>query len=278
MTTTTTGSPGSAYPFDDRRREHDRLVAQAPLIDPLTRRLFDEAGLAPGMRVLDLGSGAGSVARLAAEYVAPCGKVLGIDADPAAVELARSTTPDPCVEYAVANIAALDDVPGTFDAAVGRMALMYVPDPVATLRRIAERIRPGGLICLHEADLEYPAADPVVTPTFAQVQQWFTEALRKGGFWTRLGPSLFTTFRTAGLPGPSLLVEATAQGGPDAPSWAWANVIAAAVPLMERFGVASREEVGPETLAQRLHAEVQAAEAGVSAPPMTGAWTRLPPG
>jgi len=70
-------------------REIERLKAQAQLIDPITRRFFQEAGLAPGMRVLDVGSGAGDVAFLAANIVGVSGQVVGVDRVPAALEVAR---------------------------------------------------------------------------------------------------------------------------------------------------------------------------------------------
>ena len=56
----------SQYAFADRAQEQRRLAAQAELLDPLTERVLREAGLGIGMRVLDLGSGAGDVAILAA--------------------------------------------------------------------------------------------------------------------------------------------------------------------------------------------------------------------
>ena len=58
--------PTQPYAFDARVEEHRRLSAQSAIFDPLTERLFVAAGLRPGMRVLDLGTGAGSVAMLAA--------------------------------------------------------------------------------------------------------------------------------------------------------------------------------------------------------------------
>ena len=53
----------SQYAFADRAQEQRRLATQAELLDPLTERVFREAGLGTGMRVLDLGSGAGAAAR-----------------------------------------------------------------------------------------------------------------------------------------------------------------------------------------------------------------------
>ena len=263
------------YPFANRAAEDERLVAQGALFDPLTRRLFEQAGVASGMRVLDLGSGAGNVARLAAELVGPTGAVVGVERDPVAVELARRRTDAPNVEFRVGDVQTLQDVEDGFDAVVGRLVLMYLTDPVAALRRVASRVRAGGLVCVHEADLDNLCAAPL-TPLWAQAHEYFVQALEKAGIATRLGPRLFTTFRAAGLPGPQLLVETFAAGGPDAPAWGWANVISAAVPLMERLGVATRAEVDPPTLADRLLAETLAEDGCVIGPPMTGAWVRLP--
>ena len=94
----------------------------------------------------------------------------------------------------------------------------------------------------------------------------------KAGIEPCMGPGLFAAFRAAGLPGPHLLVEAFAAGGPAAPAWGWANVVSDAVPLMERTGVATRGEVDPATLADRLLAETLATDGCVIWPPMTGAW------
>lgn len=264
-----------SYPFADRVTEDERLVAQGRLFDPLTRRVFEQAGLAPGMRVLDLGSGSGNVARLAAEIVGPAGSVVGIERDPAAVELARRRTDAANVEYRIGDVQTLDGVEDGFDAVVGRLILMYQPDTVAALCRAATRVRPGGLVCLHECDMCYEWAFPQ-PPLWTQVRTWFLEAVDKAGIQTRMGPSLYTVFRAAGLPGPDLVMESYVAGGPDAPAWGWANVIAGVVPLMERLGVTTRAEVDPDTLADRLLAEVLACDGQVIIPPMTGAWARRP--
>ena len=264
------------YPFADRTAEDERLTAQGALFDPLTRRVLEQAGLAPGMHVLDLGSGAGNVARLAAEITGPHGSVVGIEQDPAAVALARRRTEAAHVEFRVGDVQTLDGIEGGFDAVIGRLVLMYLADPAAALRQAAARVKHGGLICMHEADLAYLNASPQ-TPLWDQASRWFVAALEKAGIEPRMGPALFRAFRAAGLPGPSLLVEAFAAGGPQAPVWGWANVIAAAVPLMEHTGVATRAEVDPATLATRLLDQTLACDGCVIGPPMTGAWAVLSP-
>jgi hypothetical protein len=68
------------YPFDtDRAGEERRLIALGELSEPNTERVFREAGVGPGMRVLDLASGAGDVALLVARLVGPQGSVLGVE-------------------------------------------------------------------------------------------------------------------------------------------------------------------------------------------------------
>ena len=261
------------YPFTNRAAEDERLVAQGRLFDPLTRRLLRQAGLAPGMRVLDLGSGSGNVARLAAELVGPDGNVVGVERDPEAVELARRRTDSANVEFRPGDVQTLEGVEDGFDAVVGRLILMHLPDPVAALQQAAARLRPGGIVCMHETDLGYLPAFPK-TALWDQIHRWLQETLEKTGIEGRMGPALFTTFRAAGLAPPHLLVEAFAAGGPDAPAWGWANLMAALVPLMERTGVATPAEVDPPTLADRLLAETLACDGCIIGPPMTGAWVR----
>jgi SAM-dependent methyltransferase len=264
-----------SYPFADRAAEDARLVAQGALFDPHTRRVFELAGLAPGMRVLDLGSGAGNVTRIAAEMVGPGGRVVGIERDPGAVELARRRTEAANVEYRVGDVQTLDGVEDGFDAVVGRLILMYQPDQVAALGQAASRVRPGGLVCLEEMDWHYLWASPE-PPLWTQVRGWVLETMEKAGVETRTGPLLHARFRAAGLPGPRLVMEARVAGGPHAPAWGWANVILGIVPLMERLGVTTSAELDPGTLADRLLAEVLACDGCVYGPPMTGAWTTRP--
>src|SRR3954454_23790260 len=77
------------YAMGRTTAEEVRLQRQAVLGEPATRRLFEAAGIGPGMKVLDLGSGAGDVAMLAARMVGPTGSVVGVDINPTIVQTAR---------------------------------------------------------------------------------------------------------------------------------------------------------------------------------------------
>jgi SAM-dependent methyltransferase len=267
------------YIFEERAAESERLLAQGKIFDPLTRRLLIEAGLAPGMRVLDLGSGAGNVAIIAANLVGPEGAVVGVERDPNAVERAQriiSEAGHANIEFRVGDVHTLDGVEAGFDAVIGRLILMYLPDPAAALRQAATRVRPGGMICIQEADLTYLYSSPP-TPLWQQVRAWFLDTLAKARVEPRMGLSLFSVYRAAGLPDPQLIFETFVAGGPQAPAWGWANVIRGVVPLMERLGIATEAEIAPATLADRLLAELLPNNGIVIGPPLIGAWSTVPP-
>jgi protein-L-isoaspartate O-methyltransferase len=71
-----TKAPGSSYALGSTDAEHERLTRQAALLAPCTERFFREAGIGSGQRVLDIGSGVGDVAMLAAQLVGPSGEVV----------------------------------------------------------------------------------------------------------------------------------------------------------------------------------------------------------
>ncbi|WP_209323925.1 class I SAM-dependent methyltransferase [Brevibacterium renqingii] len=258
------------YVMGEGEDDHGRLRDQAVVLDPLTERFLADAGIGRGMRVLDLGTGAGSVAAIAADLVGEEGSVLAVDRDPTALDAARTALADrPQIAFAEADLRDLD-INEEFDAVVGRAVLMYLSDPAPVLARIADHVRPGGLVCLHEFDLthEWTSAR---TPLWETVRTWMLEVLARAGADARMGPKLFATFRAAGLPEPRLSVDAPAGGGGAAPIFGWTNALAAVVPALEEMGIASAEEIGIDTLTERLGAEIDEADGMVLGPMLYGA-------
>jgi len=169
------------YAFGRSRAEYDRLIEQAELIRPLTERMLRAAGIAVGMRVLDVGCGVGDVSFLVAALVGPEGSVVGVDLDAEALKLAeerRTTQGITNLEFRESDVRSID-CKQLFDAGVGRFVLMFMSDPTATLRQIAERIRPGGIVAFHELDGRVTTAPAMNQPVLARLQDLFARTFER---------------------------------------------------------------------------------------------------
>jgi SAM-dependent methyltransferase len=269
-------SPGS-YSLGHSEAELDRLSLQARLIEPITRRLFVEAGIGPGMRVLDVGSGAGDVALLARELVGPDGIVVGTDRASAALVVARERA------RSTNNVTFLDGDPSAmsfpepFDAVVGRYVLMHQSDPVSLVRKLRAHLRPGGIVAFHEP---YRAGIRSFPPLPAYDRGWelVDETFRRSGADPLMGIKLHATFVAAGLPAPSMRMESVIAGGATSSDVVHfeMDVVGTLVPEMERLGVATADEAAAETLADRVLAEARSSEAVLVGRSEVGAWCRVP--
>jgi ubiquinone/menaquinone biosynthesis C-methylase UbiE len=143
------------YALGHSLAEIRRLVIQAAILRPITKRLLQSFGISPGMRVLDVGCGAGDVAMLAAELVGESGTVLGIDRSEAAIGAARTRTPTARnVRFRVASANDfLDEEP--FDVVIGRYALIFQDEPASFVRAAAELAKPGGVVAFHEIEATF---------------------------------------------------------------------------------------------------------------------------
>src|SRR5262249_61194539 len=83
-------NPASSYVLGATSHEHDRLIRQALILEPFTERLLHDAEIGPGLRVLDIGSGVGDVAMIAARLVGPSGAVVGVEPEAATLSVARA--------------------------------------------------------------------------------------------------------------------------------------------------------------------------------------------
>jgi ubiquinone/menaquinone biosynthesis C-methylase UbiE len=266
----------------DRAEEERRLIAQSRLFEPMTEELLRQAGLAAGMHVVDLGSGAGDCAILAARLVGPAGSVLGIERSAEQVALARHRIAALGLDNVTirqGDVAALADVlaehPTRIDAVIGRLILLWVPQRHAVLAACARGLAPGSLVWFLEPDVSQDFAVPT-TPLWEQVQHWVRRAVVDVGAELRMGPKLDEAFRAAGLPAPERQSRTITVGPSTAPVWFCVNAVRAMVPILEQNGVATAAEVDIDTLEARLAAELVAYDATMVVPPVTIAWTRVP--
>jgi ubiquinone/menaquinone biosynthesis C-methylase UbiE len=266
------------YVLGHSHHEIDRLKAQARIMEPITRRFFVDAGIVPGMRVLDVGSGAGDVSFLAADLVGDSGEVVGVDLFPAAVESARARA----AERSLRNVSFQVGDPvemateRPFDAVLGRYVLQFQKDPATMLRKLAARVRPGGVVVFHEIEWSDVGSYPPCQ-VYDQCRRWAMETMRLHGTETRMGTRLYSTFVAAGLEPPRMRLEALAGGGANSMDvmYLLTSLITTLLPEMEAKGVATASEVGLETLLDRMSREVVANSSILVGNFQVGAWTKV---
>jgi SAM-dependent methyltransferase len=268
------GGEETGYQLGSGAAELERLDLQGRVLAPATRAILQTAGVRRDMRVLDLGSGAGDVAFAAAELAGPAGEVVGIDQSPDAVAKATARAGQrglSNVRFVAGDIH--DRAPdGPFDAIIGRLVLMYVPDPAAVLRTQAGVLRSGGVVAPIEFDLHSARSLPA-TPLVGQALSWLREAFTRAGFDPALGPGLWAVLQAAGLQ-PSGMIGVQPHFGPEDTDGAaiLAGIVRTVLPVIERTGVATAAQVGADTLQQRLSDELAASAAVFAHPMLISAW------
>jgi len=266
------------YPLGAGDAERDRLIRQAQRLAPLTERVFRMAGIGVGQSVLDIGSGVGDVALLLARIVGSAGEVVGVERDPRSLARASART----AEAGLSNIrfiqSDVSQIPSikSFDAAVGRFVLMYMPAPAETLRAIARLVRPGGAVVFQEPSFVPVRALWGRLPLWSAAVDLVVEAFRRSGANPEIGTELHEVFQRAGLPAPALHMDVPIGYGKEAGfSDGICDLLASLKPQIEQSGL-NVDAVGDfGTLPGRLQAElVQSNAAGPWIGAVVAAWSR----
>ncbi len=268
----------SDYILGHTQQELDRLISQGKFIGDLTEHVLRLAGISSGMRILDIGCGAGDVSFLARRLVGPEGAVIGVDRSPEAIAIAQQRAQN-------AQLSNVEFIAGDFDtltldqpvdALIGRLVLMYFPKPAAVLRQLLHWVKPGGIVAFQELDMESIVAQPMCDE-FWRAGQRLNQTFARAGIELRTGLRLPSIFQEAGLPAPQMLQLARVEHGPDSQAYAWIEQLTRTLlPLMLKVGVATAEDVQIDTLASRMRDETVAKNAVLVLPPFIGAWARKP--
>jgi ubiquinone/menaquinone biosynthesis C-methylase UbiE len=265
------------YMLGRSESETRRLMLQHQLFAPITRRLFEAAGIGRGMRVLDVGSGAGDVALLLADLVGPTGQVIGVDQNDAVLETARARAHAAGwnnVSFRTGNLWQLSDVPEV-DAVVGRWILMHVATPARLVERLAGLLRPGGIVAFQESDFTYPPRTFPELPLARRIHEIALGRGIPGGPDMAMGSRLFEVFLDAGLSAPQMRVETQMGGGPDWLGYEYlTETLRSLLPVLQRLTDLDPAEVEIDTLAARLRAEAAEHSAVQMLPLLVGAWAR----
>jgi len=262
------------YPLGHTDSEHERLIRQAARVAPITERFFREAGIGPGQRVLDLGSGVGDVAMLVARLVGPSGEVVAIERDRNSIAKASGRVTEAGFHNVTFNESNVDEIAdeNPFDAAVGRFILMYLPDPVAALRSISQLVRPGGVLVFQE-----PTWGPVLAH-LVQLPLWFATAslidkTMRVSANHDMGTELHDTFLAAGLPEPAVRMELPMGRESYLAQWYY-DTLCSLRPQIEQLNLPIDSLGNLDSLVQRLQAEVAESKTVACWFASVGAWCR----
>jgi ubiquinone/menaquinone biosynthesis C-methylase UbiE len=136
--------------YDHVAGQYDAFITR--FSGPLVERLIALAGIAPGSRVLDVGTGPGIVALAAAPLVGDRGHVMGVDLSEgmlvAAREKAARHPHGAHVEFRQMDAEHLAVPDASFDVVVSLFALHHFPNPAAALAEMYRVLRPGGVLCI----------------------------------------------------------------------------------------------------------------------------------
>jgi SAM-dependent methyltransferase len=157
--------------------------------------------LKPGMALLDVGCGPGTITADLTALVAP-GRVVAVDNAPAILEQAARTAADAGyadrVEFAVADVHALDFPDDTFDVVHAHQVLQHVGDPVQALREMRRVCKPGGIVAARDSDYRgwfwYPES-----PVMEDWRELFQNVTRANGGDPNAGRRLHVWAREAGF-------------------------------------------------------------------------------
>jgi len=264
------------YVLGSDAAEVARLELQARSIAQPTVALLRAAGIGEGMRVLDLGTGPGHVSLLLAELVGPTGEVVGVDADARMLvqaEERRAAAGVANVRYEHGDARTFRD-PEPFDAVTERLMLFHLADAVDVVRHHAAGLRPGGTFVAIDFDVGAARTEPP-TPLTTTLVGWMLAAFRAAGADPTIGPRLVPLLEEAGLVDVTGFgIQGYIQPGDPAGPKTIAGVARSLAPQMLAAGIATEDELGLDTLEQRIADELATAGATVVLPTVSGAFGR----
>ena len=178
-----------------------RLARQARVMAEASEAFLSGLGLAPGWSCLDVGCGDGQVTIAMAQTAGPGGRVVGVDVDAEALELAREAAKEAGVNAEFVHLEAARPIEsGTFDLAYSRFVLSHLADPAAALRAMAAEVRPGGTVAVEDIFVGTLRSEPPA-PALDRLQDVYSATVRFHGGDPTLGPRLRALLGACGLTG-----------------------------------------------------------------------------
>lgn len=181
-----------------------------------------EPWLRPGLRILDVGCGPGTITAELADRVGEDGTVVGIDASPHVIARASATMSRDNLIYAVGDVYALDADDDSFDVVHAHQMLQHLADPVSALVEMRRVCRPGGVVAARDSDYPTMAWHPH-PPELSEWLALYTSITRANGGRPDAGRLLLSWAQQAGFTDITPSASAWCFAAPGEREW-WAGL------------------------------------------------------
>jgi SAM-dependent methyltransferase len=235
--------------------ETARLRRQSEELKPEALALLDRIGLRAGQSAADLGCGPSGILDLLSRAVSPGGRVVGVDADPGHVAVARQLAAAQDlrhVEVIVADARSTGLAAGAFDLVHTRTLLVTVPQPAAVVREMVRIARPGGWIACQEPDAGFSLCYPQL-PAWDRMLDLFDASFGRTGADVRIGRKLTELLRDAGLADVQLTVHAASYPAGHSRRTLMPDLVRSLHPAILELGLADECELAELDTAVRAH-------------------------
>ncbi len=251
---------------------YERLKVLARAHWPATSALFDQVGLGPSIRCLDLGCGGGEVTFEIARLIGPDGQVTGIDMDEIKLDLAREEANVrglTNVEFRSENVNEWNE-PEAYDLVYCRFLLEHLSRPLDLLRRMWAAVGPGGAIVVEDADFGGLRCHPP-NDGFDFWARAYPSVLESHGGDPAVGRKLYSYFLAAGIPDPKIRLAQRADADGEAKTIPLLTMDATAAAIVAE-GIASEDELNAARAS--LEEFTNDPETIIGTPLMFQLWTR----
>ncbi len=223
-------------------------VTRLKLLDEIfgsgSRDLLNQAGLAPGMRVTEIGCGTGLVAMWLAGVVGMAGFIAAVDANSAQLAVARRSAAAAGLKNISFHAASAYDTGlrrESFDMAYSRFLMCHLVEPVKALAEMRALLKPGGVLVCEDHDDGGIRSEPP-TRAYKRLVEISEAVNRARGLDSHIGLKLPRLVREAGCTMPEVMVKQIALLRGAAKHF-WEMTLREAAPAIFSAGASTPEEL-----------------------------------
>lgn len=170
--------------FEKNAEELERLKLQATIAIDAEQEIWENAGLRPGMNVLDIACGPGFTSCELAKAVGAEGRVTGVDINEELIAVAHQAQASEQVEnvsFSLGNLYDLDLPENTYDFVYARFLFQHLEKPEDALSNLRRVLKPGGILCILDIDDNWTSLSPESDAFVRFIRKTGAGQKRKGG-------------------------------------------------------------------------------------------------